>query len=412
MADSDNTTQTGTGTAAAPVVPTVIRRVSYNSQTTDREAPFNAFRFLVYIDLSETVSGAFTGFSGAHMRTRMVKARTGDDPRGVQDNIPGITEYEPITLTKGVIGDSDFLNWMTNANFPRWDSSPLGMNKYRDLRIVALNDKGEKGAVWNVKNATPSGYQLKEMDASSSAVLTESIEFSITGIERVYTEGNANKDSVYKAMDRIIRTYEVTPGTGGKQTLVGKDVSAYNFANESAARKQDAYDEWRMSGGEKEAERIAAEEARVAELTDEKKKQEAKKKQAVKDKWQAGEDKAKAEEEKNQIDKDVEALKSKVQDLFTSGEMTEEKEKEIFELEKQRGAKEKESKEKQAEIDAADIKIKEADENIKEADKKIPKIENEIRNPSPKKKEMVSENADSSEGEETGENEPTEPATT
>lgn len=39
--------------------------------------------------------------------------------------------------------------------------------------------------IWSLINAMPVSYTLAPMDSSQSAVLTETIEFSITGFKRV-----------------------------------------------------------------------------------------------------------------------------------------------------------------------------------------------------------------------------------
>ena len=76
------------------------------------QEPFKAFRFLVEVESGGVAVAAFTHFSGVKMTVDTVQARSGNDNRGVQDYIPVLTRFEPVTLTKGVVGDNDFLDWL------------------------------------------------------------------------------------------------------------------------------------------------------------------------------------------------------------------------------------------------------------------------------------------------------------
>lgn len=159
-----------------------------------RDRPFAAYRFLVEIEGQGVVAGAFTNFSGIKMSTQVVKARVGNENRGVKDNFPGITEYQHVTLTKGVIGDNGFLDWLFSSNFPDTVTGPQGSQTYRNINVIALTDTGERGVMWTLLNAMPVGYQLEPMDASQSVVLSEQIEFAITGVKR--TVAVQNQDSI------------------------------------------------------------------------------------------------------------------------------------------------------------------------------------------------------------------------
>ena len=160
----------------------------------NRDRPFVSYRFLVYIEGESGVKGAFTNFSGIKMSNQMVQARVGNESRGVKDNFPGITEFQHVTLSKGVIGDNEFLDWVFSSTMPDTVTGPQGNNAYRNLRVVALTDTGEEGIAWTLLNAIPAGYTLSPMDASRSEVLTEEIEFAISGVKRVVSA--KNNDSI------------------------------------------------------------------------------------------------------------------------------------------------------------------------------------------------------------------------
>ena len=143
--------------------------------------PLTAFRFLVEVD-GDAV-GAFTQFSGIRMEVQTIRARSGSDIRGVQEIVPVMTNFEPVTLTKGVIGNNEFLNWIFAAAASTY-TGPTGVNLYRTINVIALDDEGNRGVIWSLKDAMPIRYELSPMDSSRSEVLSESVTFAVRGMER------------------------------------------------------------------------------------------------------------------------------------------------------------------------------------------------------------------------------------
>jgi len=160
-------------------------------------APFKAYRFLVEIN-NGAVIGAFSAFSGVQAKVQIASARTGEDKRGIKENFPGIIEFSHVTLSKGVIGNNGFLQWLFDSTIPGdLEGKPGGHSKYKNLDIIALDDKGNRGIVWTLKDAIPVGYKLDPMDASKSAVLAEHIEFAISGVLRKIKNVNSYDYMLY-----------------------------------------------------------------------------------------------------------------------------------------------------------------------------------------------------------------------
>ncbi|MBR6040951.1 MAG: phage tail protein [Clostridia bacterium] len=143
--------------------------------------PLKSFRFLVEVD-GDAV-GAFTQFSGIKMEVQTITARSGSDLRGVQDIVPVMTRFEPVTLTKGVIGDNAFLNWIFAAAAST-HTGPTGVNLFRTINVIALDDAGNRGVIWSLKDAMPIRYELSPMDSTRGEVLSESVTFAVHGMER------------------------------------------------------------------------------------------------------------------------------------------------------------------------------------------------------------------------------------
>ena len=95
-----------------------------------------------------------------------------------------MTSFAPVTLSKGVVGDNEFLDWLFSAAADS-ESGPTGKQLRRTINVVALDDRGRRGVTWSLKNAIPIGYELTPMDGGRSEVLSESLTFAITGMERI-----------------------------------------------------------------------------------------------------------------------------------------------------------------------------------------------------------------------------------
>ena len=147
------------------------------------QEPIQAFRFLVRVGDSEEISAAFSRFSGIKMEVETIQFRSGNDNRGVKEYTPVFTSYAPVTLSKGVVGDNQFLDWLCAAS-AGVHTGPTGDKLRRTIDVIALRDQGLPGVVWTLQNAMPIGYELAPMDGSRSEVLTESITFSFTGMKR------------------------------------------------------------------------------------------------------------------------------------------------------------------------------------------------------------------------------------
>lgn len=146
-----------------------------------KNGPLTAFRFRVEID--GKAAGAFSQFSGIKLEVQTVRVRGGSDPRGVQDYIPVMSSYSPVTLTRGVVGSNEFMDWIFSAAAST-HSGPSGSNLRRTIDVVALDDQGRRAVTWTLKDAMPIGYELSPMDGSRSEVLTESVTFAIQGVQR------------------------------------------------------------------------------------------------------------------------------------------------------------------------------------------------------------------------------------
>lgn len=145
--------------------------------------PIQGFRFLIQVGNNAGISAAFTSFSGVKMRVDTIQSRDGDDNRGVQEYIPVLSRYEPVTLSKGVVGDNEFLDWLLSASADL-TAGPTGNDLRRTIDVITLDARGSHAVTWTLKDAMPIGYEMAPLDSSRSEVLMESLTFAITGMKR------------------------------------------------------------------------------------------------------------------------------------------------------------------------------------------------------------------------------------
>lgn len=158
--------------------------------------PFRSFQFKVSV-AGGPEAASFAQISGLKMQVQTVEGRFGDDRRGVFDFVPVLTRFEPVTLSRGVVGDMDFLDWVLSSSANE-HTGPTGAQLRRDITIrvdaggvppSAADDPKNPEVTWTLMNAMPIGYELSPMDASRSEILMESITFAYTGLSRKTAQG-------------------------------------------------------------------------------------------------------------------------------------------------------------------------------------------------------------------------------
>ena len=145
--------------------------------------PIQSSYFLIQVGNSQGISAAFSRFSGVKMEVVTIQTRSGNDSRGVKEYTPVFTSYAPVTLSKGVVGDTDFLKWVFSACAGEF-TGPSAGNLRRTIDVIALDSSRNHRATWTLLGAMPIGYELSPMDGNRSEVLTENITFAITGVKR------------------------------------------------------------------------------------------------------------------------------------------------------------------------------------------------------------------------------------
>src|SRR5207248_3567209 len=126
--------------------------------------------------------------SGLKRTTEVVKRREGGGPSSSRKS-PGRTEYDAITLERGVTHDTEFEKWANKVwNFGSGLGSEVSLKDFRkDVIIELYNEAGQLVIAYKVYRCWVSEYQASaDLDANTNAVLIQSIKLENEGFERDY----------------------------------------------------------------------------------------------------------------------------------------------------------------------------------------------------------------------------------
>jgi len=146
--------------------------------------PYKNFKFRVKWD-GKYVAG-ISHVSPLIRRTEVVLHREGGDPSTTRRS-PGRTEFEAITLSRGVTHDVAFEQWANKV----WDygaglGTEVSLKDFRkDITLELYNEAGQKVIAYNIFRCWVSEYEaLPELDANAAAVAIQHIKLENEGWQR------------------------------------------------------------------------------------------------------------------------------------------------------------------------------------------------------------------------------------
>src|SRR6201981_2967925 len=146
--------------------------------------PYKNFKFRVKWD-NRYVAGV-SKVSALKRTTEVVKHRSGGDP-STSFKSPGRTEYDAITLERGVTHDTEFEKWANKVwNFGAGLGAEVSLKDFRkDLIIEVYNEAGRVALAYNIFRCWVSEWQsFADLDANANAVLIQHIKLENEGWER------------------------------------------------------------------------------------------------------------------------------------------------------------------------------------------------------------------------------------
>ena len=147
-----------------------------------RYDPYKNFKFKIKWD-GKYIAG-LSKMGALKRTTEVVKHREGGDPSSSRKS-PGRTEYEAITLERGVTHDTEFEKWANKVwNFGSANEVSLGDFR-KDIQIEVYNEAGQVAITYNIYRCWVSEYQaLPDFDANANAVAIQHIKLENEGWER------------------------------------------------------------------------------------------------------------------------------------------------------------------------------------------------------------------------------------
>jgi phage tail-like protein len=148
--------------------------------------PYKNFKFRLKWD-GRYVAGVSK--CGALKRTtEVVKHREGGDPSSSRKS-PGRSEYEAVTLERGVTHDTEFEGWANKVwNFGAGAGSEVSLRDFRkDITLEVYNEAGQLALAYKIFRCWVSEFQATpELDANANAVAIQTLKLENEGWERDY----------------------------------------------------------------------------------------------------------------------------------------------------------------------------------------------------------------------------------
>ncbi len=150
----------------------------------DRFDPYKNFKFRLKWD-GKYVLGV-SKVSALKRTTEVVKHRDGADPSSSRKS-PGRTEYDAITLERGITHDKEFEQWANKI----WQygvnlGQEVSLKDFRkDMILEVYNEAGQLVIAYNIYRCWVSEFQaVPDLDANANAVAIQHIKLENEGWQR------------------------------------------------------------------------------------------------------------------------------------------------------------------------------------------------------------------------------------
>lgn len=148
--------------------------------------PYQNFKFRIKWG-TDFVAGV-SKISGLKRTTEVVRHREGGDPSSSRKS-PGRTEFDAITVERGVTHDKDFEQWANKVwNYGSGLGKEVSLKDFRkDLVIEVYNEAGQLAIRYKVYRCWVSEFlAASDLDANANAVLIQHLKLENEGWERDY----------------------------------------------------------------------------------------------------------------------------------------------------------------------------------------------------------------------------------
>jgi phage tail-like protein len=146
--------------------------------------PYRNFKFRLKWD-GRYVAG-ISKVSSLKRTTEVVKHREGGDPSSSRKS-PGRTEYDAITLERGITHDTDFESWASKVwSFGTQLGAEVSLKDFRkDVILELYNEAGQLAIAYKIYRCWVSEFQaFPDLDANANAVAIAKLKLENEGWER------------------------------------------------------------------------------------------------------------------------------------------------------------------------------------------------------------------------------------
>jgi phage tail-like protein len=153
---------------------------------TARFDPYKNFKFRIKWD-GKYVAG-ISKVSALKRSTEPIKHREGGDP-STDRKSPGRTNYEAVTLERGVTHDKEFEQWANKVwNHGSALGSEVSLADFRkDVILEVYNEAGQLAVSYKLFRCWVSEFQaMPDLDANANAIAIQTIKLENEGWERDY----------------------------------------------------------------------------------------------------------------------------------------------------------------------------------------------------------------------------------
>ncbi len=128
--------------------------------SSDRKDPYKNYKFRLKVAGAEDYVAGLSKVSALKRTTEVVKHREGGDPSTSRKS-PGQTEYEAITMERGVTHDKEFEQWANKVwNYGSGLGDEVSLADFRkDLILEIYNEAGQIALIYNLHRCWPSEFQ-------------------------------------------------------------------------------------------------------------------------------------------------------------------------------------------------------------------------------------------------------------
>jgi phage tail-like protein len=160
-----------------------MAQFTVNAQRFD---PYKNFKFRVKWE-GRYVAGV-SKVTALKRTTEVVSHREGGDPSSSRKS-PGRTEFEAVTLERGVTHDTEFEKWANKIwNWGSGLGSEVSLKDFRkDIILEVYNEAGQLAIAYRIYNCWVSEFQaLPDLDANANEVAIQTLKLENEGWERDY----------------------------------------------------------------------------------------------------------------------------------------------------------------------------------------------------------------------------------